>query len=213
MLLLLLAVAVSSGCTEHANARFPTASKLPDGKRRPDAVAVDLASEPPAWQATSESKDGLMTLRTPLGVTVALRTIKAFLSAVVREDMSDMSAVLHPGAQVSNTRTGSKSYAQNMTYMWRRRFQKRKFELLSNRLVYRSADVMTYRPEHLEALPVNVRMVAAKQSMNPGDLLMRVPIATTSVRNQRLLGDEIVFWLRRKGDRFVIYHMAEDVPF
>ena len=200
-------------CTEHASARFPTASKLPEGKRRPDAVAVDLASEPPPWQAVGKSDKGLMTLRTPLGVTVAKRTVKTFIAALVREDMSDMSSLLHPGAQVSNTRSSTRFGTQNLAYLWRRRFQKRKYEQLANRLVYRDADVMTYRGDHIDRLPVNVRLVAASRDMSPGDLVLRVPIATTTVRNQRLLGDELVFWLRRKDDRFVIYHMAEDIPF
>ena len=47
-------------------------------------------------------------------------------------------------------------------------------------------------------------------TLGPTDVLIRVPIATSHVGSDRLFGDEIIFWLRREGDRYKIYRTLED---
>ena len=73
----------------------------------------------------------------------------------------------------------------------------------------------TFRGEELEALPLNVRYLPAVRAepAQPTDLVLQVPITTHTIKNERLLGDELFFWLRRDGSRYVIYRMAEAIPF
>src|SRR5690606_30605793 len=68
---LLLGALTALGCASEAPARFATASTLPGGERRPDGVAVDRVSEPPAFRDEAASDDGIVTLRAPLGLDVA----------------------------------------------------------------------------------------------------------------------------------------------
>ncbi len=48
------------------------------------------------------------------------------------------------------------------------------------------------------------------ETLDDQDVVIRVPIATARVATDRLLGDEIVVWLRRDGPRFRIYRPLED---
>src|SRR6185503_3292684 len=93
--------------------------------------------------------------------------------------------------------------------VWRQRFMKQEFQELASELVYREGDVITYHGDQIESLPLAVRYLVPTVQPLPTDLVLEVPIATTSIKNERLLGDELFFWLRREGDRYVIYRMAE----
>jgi hypothetical protein len=204
---------------------------LPEGERRPAGIAVDLSSEPPPWRDRADSSEPIVTLRTPLGSKAAFDTVREFFSALVREDISGMSLLVRASALLDDTRAahtnksakpaptrsrarGGRRGTHSITTLWRERFRKREYHRLASRLVYREADVTTYRREQLDALPISVRYLGpAHDDVHTTDLVLRVPIITHTVRNERLLGNEIVFWLRRYQDRYLIYRMAEDLPF
>jgi len=203
-----------TACTEQTLAQFPTQSKLPDEDRRPDGIAVDLSSDPPPLQNEAEADDSIVTLRTPLGTEVALQTVRTFFEAMVVEDVSAMSMLIRANAINEDTRSGSRRRSLSILNLWRDRFRKREYQKLATRLVYREADVMTYRSDQLAALPLAARLrTPTPTSEGSNDLVLRVPIITHTVKNERLLGDEIFFWLERRDDGYVIAQMAENVPF
>lgn len=208
--------ACALGCDPLGSADFPTASKLPDDERRPDGIAVDLASDPPATQDRADSQDELVALRAPLGVDAAHETLRMFFDAMVGEDIAAISGVTDPNAQVQDLRvigTASPSPTNHgLSTLWRQRFRKREYQRLASQLLYREADVTTYRSADLDALPINVRYLPEITPPEPTDVVMRVPITSHTLNNERLLGDELFFWLRREGSRYVIYRMAEDIP-
>lgn len=216
---LLVGLVLATGCG--AGAEFPTASELPDEPRRPDGIAVDLSSEPPASRDRADSRDALVTLRTPLSTDVALLAVRQFFEAIVNEDMPSLEKLVVPEALLQDTRvrpTGAGVPAQGATHgvtsLWRERFNKHEFTGLSPRLLYREGDITTYRKDQLDTLPIAVRYLGPSRAVvDTTDLVLHVPIVTHTVKNERLLGDELFFWLRRDGDSYVIYRMAEDLPF
>lgn len=208
----LAAAGLLAACTEHASLLFPTTANLPEGPRRPDGVAVDLTSEPPPLTDVANVADGVATLRTPLGGEVALVTIRGFFAAMVREDLGAMASLTSPAALVRDTNSATSFRVQNLVQLWRERFQKFDYTELASALVFREADVMTYRPEHLTSLPTNTQQAFAGETMAPTDLVLRVPIITPNVQNERVLGNELVFWLSRQQDRYVVMRIAEVIP-
>jgi hypothetical protein len=208
-----LYVAALAACSGGDGARFPTASELPSGPRRPGGIAVDLVSEPPTSADLAQADDGIVTLRAPLGTDVALATVRRFFEAVIAEDPVRMSEVMRGSTQVQNTRVGAQVRVSDAIAVWRTRFMKQELGELQAHLVYRESEIVVFRGDQLDALPLSVRYLAPTAPPRPTDLVLEVPIATPTVKNERLLGDEIFFWLRRDGDRYVIYRMAEELPF
>jgi hypothetical protein len=205
-------------CACGKGAEFPTASELPDEPRRPDGIAVDLSSEPPVTRDRAESSDALVTLRTPLGTEVALATVRAFFEAMVNEDTVTLDKLISSDARMQDTRTRpaapSSSAEQTLSGLWRDRFTKHEFKLLTPALLYREGDITAYRKEQLDALPIAVRYLGPpRTAIEPTDVVLHVPIVTHTVKSERLLGDDMYFWLRREADRYLIYRMAEDLPY
>jgi hypothetical protein len=204
---------MAAGCAAQGPASFPTASKLPEDDRRPDGVAVDLTSEPPAWVDQADSGQGVVTLRAPLDRAVALAAVRTFFSSVVAEDINVMSSVVDPNALLQSTDlTAPAAYYNAVTSMWRQRFYEHEFGELGAALIYREADVISYGGTELDRLPLGVRYLQPIPPPQPTDLVLQVPIITHSIKTERLLGVEMYFWLRREGDRYIIYRMAEDMP-
>lgn len=202
-----------TACTEQTPAQFPTANELPDDDRRPDGIAVDLTSDPPPSQNRAATDEDIVTLRTPLGTQVALRTVRTFFDALIGEDVSGLSIIVAPNAMNEDTRSGSRRRSASILNMWSERFRKREYQKLATRLVYRDADVMIYRTDQLAALPLAARLRTSTAAHGSNDLVLRVPIITHTVKNERLLGDEVFLWLERREDSFVIARTAESVPF
>ncbi|MBW2459506.1 MAG: hypothetical protein JRI68_33745, partial [Deltaproteobacteria bacterium] len=158
--------------------------------------------------------EDIVTLRTPLGTQVALQTVRTFFEAVIGEDVSALSIIVRPNAMNEDTRSGSRRRSLSIINMWSERFRTREYQKLATRLVYRDADVMIYRSDQLAALPLAARLrTSTTAAGGSNDLVLRVPIITHTVKNERLLGDEVFLWLERREDSFVIAQTAEGVPF
>jgi hypothetical protein len=207
----LLAVALCS-CAGSSGAKFPAATKLPSDERKPDGVAVDLMSDPPPHEASAATDEAVVTLRTPLGSEAALTSLREFFQAVLREDLFAVSQMLAPGALVSDPRGAAHARFHSLSDAWRQRFAKFDYSLLSGRVVYRDSDVRVYRAGDVGALPYDLRAAMAGEVLQQGDLVLRVPVVNHTIKNERLLGREMTFWLRREDSRFLIYRMAEEVP-
>ena len=155
----------------------------------------------------------MVTLQAPLSVEAAHDTVSRFFDAVTREDITAMSAIVRFSAIVQDTGGGSGPRSHAALTLWRQRFAKREHQPLASRTVYRRGDVTTFRGESLDSLPLEVRHLDPMDATAPSDVVLRVPISTTAIQNERLFGDELFFWLRREGDHYQIYRMAEDIPY
>lgn len=202
-----------AGCAAQVPARFTTASSLPDDARRPDGVAVDRVSEPPASRDEAPSSEGVVTLRTPLGLDRAHAAVRRFFEAVVAEDPAALAQLVRADTMLHDTRTSGQQRTQGLLPLWRMRFSKYDYGQLGARTIFQESEVMTYRADQLGALPLEVQHLVRDVAIEPTVVVLRVPIVTVTVKNERLFGEEIFFWLRRRGDDFEIFQVAEEVPY
>src|SRR5262245_51630414 len=72
---------------------FATASEIDAARRRPDGVAIDPTSSPPAARDQAEASLGLLTLRTPLGIDRAIVTVNELFRKIVLEDSEGIEAL------------------------------------------------------------------------------------------------------------------------
>ncbi len=211
--LAVLVLPMLAACGGAGAPRFPTATSLPDDERQPDGIAVDLSSEPPPLRDRAQSSDVLVTLRTPLGIDVAKAVVRRFFDSVTREDMAAMQSLVRFSAVVQDTRSRSRGpRSHGLVTLWRRRFAKRDHQALASRVIYREADVTVFHGAAVDTLPLEVKYLDPSDATEPSDVVLKVPIATPIIKSERLFGDELYFWLRRDGDRYQIYRMAEAVP-
>jgi hypothetical protein len=202
---LLLAFA---GCGGASPAAFPTAPELPDDRRRPDGVAIDPGSEPPPAVDRAAAGDALVTLRAPLGVELAISTVAEFFKRIVIEDSDGLGQLLARDALAILPSAGGQGQAPSAGLWWEQRFRRLDYGKLAGEPIYRESELEIYRAE--DALEVPPHPAIQTQTLDDDDVLVRVPIVTARIGADRLLGDEVLFWLRRDGTRFRIYRLLED---
>ena len=188
---------------------FPVAAEIDGGTRRPDGVAIDPALELPNPQNRGGSNEGLVTLRAPLGPDVALGTVAALFKRIAREDLEALGPLFTREVHVIN---GSGTSAQQNSAAgawWEPRFKKFDYTRLAGELIYRESDVELYRGDD-ELIQAPAAVLRTADTLEETDVVVRVPILTSRVGADRLLGDEMILWLRRDGDRYKIYRVVED---
>lgn len=176
--------------------------------RRPDGIAIDPTSAPPAPTDEATVSDGLVTLRTPLGVDVAVETVERLFRGVQREDGERVAALFTQDAIAITSAAPGNRQTPNAALWWDRRFSRLDYALLQGETVYRPSDVSVARGK--DVLDGSAPPVADADGLDPADVVVRVPIMTPRVGQVRLLGDEMVLFLRRSGQEYKIYRMLEE---
>lgn len=208
---LLLAVVLglsSAACAPGAQVSFPSASELPDERRRPDGVAIDPASAPPPPANQADTSEGVVTLRTPLGIGQALDVVAEFFEHVIEEDGDALSELFSRDALAIQTGSGGHGQPPSAGLFWEQRFRRLEYGKLAGEPVYRASELQIYRAEDWLAAPRHPAI--QPDTLDDQDVVIRIPIVTSRVAAERLLGDEIIVWLRRDGARFRIYRLLED---
>lgn len=169
-------------------------------------MAIDPVSAPPAPVDRANAADGLVTLRTPLGVEVARAVVLELLQRITREDSEGMAGLFTRDALAilptsSNQTTQAKDW-------WDQRFRRLEYTKLAGEQVARESEFEIYRAEDSPELPAHASIRTG--ALGDTDVVIRVPIITNRVGQDRLLGDEMVLWLRREGDQYRIYRILED---
>lgn len=205
---LLLALALAAGGCGTVGA-FPTANEPEITRRRPDGVAIDPTSSPPAPRDRAEASDGLVTLRTPLGTDRAIVTVDELFRKVVLEDGEGIEAIFTRDAQVgAATPSGGSGPGARAIDWWQQRFRRLDYSKLAGETLFREADLEIFRGgDAPEALP---NPAIRLEALADDDVVVRVPILTARLGAERFFGDELLLWLRRDGDRYRIYRMLED---
>lgn len=205
-----IATGALCNCGAPSSQTLVTAADLPDQRRRPDGVAVDPTSTPPLAKDVATTTDGLVTLRTPVGLEQAFTTVQAFFQAIVAEDADLLGAVLARDALNTNpaANPGGPSGSPSASLFWAHRFRRLDYTKLAGEVVYHENDLDVYRAGD-EPGP-SPHPAVRTDALSPGDLVLRVPIATPRMGTDRLFGDEILIWLRRTGNEYKIYRLAED---
>jgi hypothetical protein len=179
-------------------------------QRRPDGVAIDPISAPPAARERASAADGLVTLRTPLGADRALATVEELFRKVVVEDGEGLETVFTRDAVAITGAPPGGGPGQTPLAMlfWQGRFRKLDYTKLAGEPIYREAEIQIFRAEDsVEALP---HPAVRPEALGDNDVVLRVPILTTRIGAERLFGDDLVLWMRRDGERYRIYRVLED---
>ena len=204
-LALVLSGALGAGCA--AGPGFATAGSLEAARRRPDGVAVDPTGEPSRARERAEVSERLVTLRTPLGADRAVDTVSELFRKIVIEDSDGLEALFTREATAGNGSGGTSSTPLAVLW-WQQRFRRLDYTRLAGEPIFREAELEIYRAEDsVDALPhPAIRLDALGET----DIVIRLPILTSHAGADRLFGDEMIFWLRREGDRYKIYRVIED---
>lgn len=176
-------------------------------RRHPDGVTVDPVSARPAPRDRASSADGLVMLRTPLGVDRAVDAVKELFHATVLADGEALDA-LFTREPVATHGAPSGGPTQSALFFWQTRLRKHDYTKLAGEPIYNEAELQIFRGgDSLDALP---NVAVHPDALGEGDVVVRVPILTTRLGADRLFGDEMIVWMRRDGDRFRIYRVLED---
>jgi hypothetical protein len=205
VLALVTSGALLAGCA--AGPGFTTAGSLETARRRPDGVAVDPTGEPPRAREPAQASDRLVTLRTPLGADRAVDTVSELFRKIVIEDSDGLEALFTREATAGNGNGGTAATPLAVLW-WQQRFRRLDYTRLAGEPIFREAELEIYRAEDdIEALP---HPAIRLEALGETDVVIRLPILTSHAGADRLFGDEMIFWLRRDGDRYKIYRVIED---
>ena len=207
---------VASGC---AAARGELA--FSDDKRHPDGVAVDPLESPPPARDEAAATSGVVALRAPLGIDAAQATVRAFFEAVGREDGDALMRVLAIDAVWLNPQSRAREPAYSV---FARRFGRLDYAALAGitfwteeRVLEGDAAIAAWSELTLAsaqpALSPGAAAAArgqANDTLQPGDIVVRAPVAAAKSGTNALFGTELVLALRRDNDRFVVHRIAED---
>lgn len=185
---LLLAACGGAKASGHSVAR-----ELPREPRRPDGVVVDPETELPRAEDVARSDARLAILRAPLDERIAYELLGAFFRALATENLAALASLLSEDASFTSPSGSPKRKALEVYRARTTRFDY--FPLLRAK-IFDEDKVETFRFEDFDtdkALPMT-----RLEGLDPADLVLRVPIATTHTSAGRVLGDEI--WLRVRRD-------------
>lgn len=185
-------------------------AQIPDaGRRRPDGVAIDPTSAPPAARDHANSADGLVTLRTPLGVDRARATVEELFRKIVVEDGDGLEPLFTRDAQAITTLApGGGGPTPQAVLFWQGRFRKLDYTKLAGEALYRGDELTYFRAEDLIDSPVHPAIRV--EALAGADVVVRVPIRAARLGADRFFGDEMILWLRRDGDRYRIFRVLEE---
>lgn len=190
---------------------FKTASEIKDAPRRPDGVAIDPASATPYARDRASASEGMVTLRSPLGVDLAMDMIASFFSKVVVEDDDGLTALFTRDAIAvtgSSSGMGSMGQTPSAALWWEQRFRRLDYGKMAGEVLYREAELEVYRAEDVLESPPH--RAIRTDALNESDVVIRAPVITSRAGQERLFGEEIIFWLRRDGDQYKIFRLLED---
>lgn len=197
-------LALLFACSTSTPATFPTTTVIEqDEPRRAPAVAVDPLPQLPTANRSAQVDVGVVALEQPIDHHSALRVVAAFFDAISREDLAALSELISEDAGVQlDPQTGRRRARE----VWRTRFAQMPYDRLASSKVYREAAIEW---SHAGEPFGSVARTGSDLPTERGDLVVRVPIATTSVDKDRLFGDEIVLVLRYRQGRLQVVEMSE----
>lgn len=178
-----------------------TATELPKAPRRPDGVVL----EPPP--ALPEARDrapatGVVGLREPIADREIEDVVGKYFDAFVHENLDGLATLLGSGA----TYLGAQGARAGLLEMWRGRMRSFEYQQLVGVELYRPAEVERHAYDTLGVPGAPTRPAA----MQPGDVLVRVPVLTPNVSGEQLFGEVVVLLLRRDDGRLRIVGAADE---
>ena len=174
---------------------------MPKTPRRPDGVVLE---PPPALPSPLDRApaSGIVALREPLADKDVEDVVRAYVRAFEREDLDALVQLLAQEAAPLG-RAGAKA---QLIDLWRTKMKNFEYQKLAGVVVARVAQIEKHTYETLGTSGGPVRPA----EMRPGDLYVRVPIATPRVGSDQLFGDLLILILRREDSRLKIAGQADE---
>ncbi|HEU4404904.1 MAG TPA: hypothetical protein VFS43_06390 [Polyangiaceae bacterium] len=138
----------------------------------------------------------------------AFDALRAFFDAVSHEDAKALEAVLAPNASWWSLGANGRSGTTPLLNLWRERFRRLNYTQLAEHTIVRQAEVEVLGAADLGALPPERKLPPL--DLGPRDLLLRVHVLVPRIGPERLLGDDLLLWLRPIEGRFLVQGSAED---
>ena len=179
-----------------------TASPQNPAPRRAPGVPEQHSEVLPEPSRAGDSRDQWLALRAPVSSGLARAAVRDFLNATVNEALERMDPLLAPQAFVD---TGSGR--QPARAFWQSRFTVLDYTELRGQLLFREADLETFRAEDLARLPAGRRFAI---ELAADEIAIKVPIRVSWAGRARLFGDELVFRLQPTGTRYEITQISEE---
>jgi hypothetical protein len=170
--------------------------------RRPDGVVVEPSPALPHAADRAPAR-GVVALREPLGVEAAEDLVRAYIHAFEREDEGALAQLLTSDAAPL---FGGRGGRGALLEQWRTRLKNLDYGKLAGLEVARLERMERFEYDELGAPAPLPR----PPEMKPGELLLRIPIATPRVGTEQLFGDVVVLLLRREEGRFKIAGASEE---
>ena len=180
---------------------FETATEMPKAPRRPDGVVLEPT---PALPIASDraAANGIVALREPLADKDVEEVVRAYIRGFEREDVDALTQLLAQEASPLG-RAGNK---HQLTDLWRTKIKNFEYQKLAGVEVARVAQIEKFTYDAIGASGGPPRPT----EMRPGDLYIRVPIATPRIGSDQLFGDILVLLLRREDGRLKIAGQADE---
>ena len=193
-------------CLSCAGPRSNAASSIDKAQgpapRRAPGVAQLRSETLPEPTRVGDSRDRWLVLRAPAASGLAREAVRDFLRATVSEALERLEPLLAPQAFVETS-----SGRQPARAFWQSRFTVLDYTELQGQLLFREADLETFRAEDLARLPAARR---PSIELATDEVAIRVPIRVSWAGRARLFGDELLFRLRPVGARYEIAEIIED---
>jgi|SRR6188768_511670 len=170
--------------------------------RRAPGVPEQHSEVLPEPSLVGNTRDQWLVLRAPAASGLARETVRDFLRATVNEALERMDPLLAPQATVD---TGSGK--QPARSFWQSRFSVLDYTELRGQLLFREADLETFRAEDLARLPTGRKFPI---ELAADEIAVRVPIRLSWTGRARLFGDELLFRLQPTGTRYEIAEISEE---
>jgi hypothetical protein len=175
---------------------------MPKTPRRPDGVALEPPPAMPSAFDRAEAR-GVVALREPLADKDVEDVVRAYIRGFEREDDQALIQLL---AQDATSLGRQASTRQQLIDIWRTKMKSFEYQRLAGLEIARISQLERHTYETLGAPGAPPR----PPEMRPGDLYVRVPIATARVGSEQLFGDVLVLLLRREDGRLKIAGQADE---
>jgi len=193
-------------CLSCAAPRAPASTSAEQARypapRRAPGVPEQRSEVQPEATSVGNSRDQWLVLRAPAPSGLAREAVRDFLRAAVNEALDRMDPLLAPQAFVDTA-----SGRQPARAFWQSRFSVLDYTELRGQLLFREADLETFRAEDLARLPATRRLPI---ELGTDEVAVRVPIRVSWAGRPRLFGDELLFRLQPAGARYEIAEITED---
>jgi len=181
---------------------FDTQTEFPKAPRHPDGVALEPAPAMPTTRDHAPAR-GVVALREPLADTAVEDVIRAYLRAFEREDEPALLQLITQDAVPLGRQNGTR---QMLVELWRVKMRSFEYQRLAGLEIARLDEVERRSWESLGG----PNEPAKPAEMRPGDLYVRVPIATPRLGAEQLFGDVLILILRREEGRLKIAGQADE---